>query len=438
MLAWPVILSRATQSVVGFTDALMVAPLGESALAATTTGAFDTFVLILFPMGTVFILQSFAAQLRGRGDLEAVRRYARYGLMVALSAGLVSVAMIPLVPRIVAMLGYEPAVAHDMAAYVAVRLLSVGAAIGIEAIGNWFGGLGNTRIAMIAGMVTMVANIAGNALLIQPRFGLPGYGVVGSAVASTVATYLGFATALVAYRRSRDASSDVGPFMRWDEFVRVLRFGAPNGMNWLMEFAAFAIFVNVVVGGLGTTALAAMNVVLQVNSVAFMPAFGLSSAGAILVGEAIGAGDLDVVPRIVRITTITASIWMTAMGLVYLVVPELILGWFATSDADPIRAVGASMLAMSIGWQLFDAIGISLGESLRAAGDTTFCMIVRVLLAWVLFVPVSLYVVRDLGMGTRGAMFAITGYLAALALVLSLRFLSGRWRSIELVPEALV
>lgn len=438
LLAWPVILSRATQSVVGFTDALMVAPLGESALAAATTGAFDTFVLILFPMGTVFILQSFAAQLRGRGDLEAVRRYARYGLAIAAISGVVAIGVIPVVPHVVGTLGYEPAVAREMSTYVSIRLAGVGAAIGIEAIGNWFGGLGNTRVAMFAGVVTMVTNIFGNWLLIEPRLGLPGYGVAGAALASTVATYFGFGVALAAYRRSRDGASDEGPFVRRDEFVRVLRFGAPNGMNWLMEFAAFAIFVNVIVGGLGTTALAAMNVVLQVNSVAFMPAFGLASAGAILVGESIGGGELDVVPRIVRITTITASVWMIAMGLVYLVAPDLILGWFATSESDPVRVVGASMLAMSIGWQLFDAIGITLGESLRAAGDTTFCMIARVLLAWAVFVPLSLYVVRDLGMGTRGAMLSITGYLAALAVVLSLRFLSGRWRSIELVPEALV
>src|SRR5262245_64915689 len=85
-LAWPVILARATQSVIGFCDALMVAPLGEEPLAAVTTGALNTFALIILPMGTAFILQSFTAQLRGRGELSAVKRYASYGLLLALLA----------------------------------------------------------------------------------------------------------------------------------------------------------------------------------------------------------------------------------------------------------------------------------------------------------------------------------------------------------------
>ncbi|MBI2892590.1 MAG: hypothetical protein HYY06_03495 [Deltaproteobacteria bacterium] len=83
-LAWPIVVARSTQAVVGFADALMVAPLGEEPLAAVTTGAMNAFALIILPLGTVFIIQSFAAQLRGRGELDAVRRYGWYGPSEAL------------------------------------------------------------------------------------------------------------------------------------------------------------------------------------------------------------------------------------------------------------------------------------------------------------------------------------------------------------------
>ncbi|HSY23322.1 MAG TPA: MATE family efflux transporter, partial [Polyangiaceae bacterium] len=73
-LAWPIVIARAAQSVIGFSDALMASPLGEESLAAVTTGAFNTFCLIILPMGTSTILQSFASQLRGKGELGAVRR----------------------------------------------------------------------------------------------------------------------------------------------------------------------------------------------------------------------------------------------------------------------------------------------------------------------------------------------------------------------------
>src|SRR5690606_41956536 len=82
-LAWPVILSRSAQSVISFSDALMTSPLGEDALAAATTGALNTFALMILPMGIVFIVQSFSAQLFGKDDLLGARRYGWYGLILA-------------------------------------------------------------------------------------------------------------------------------------------------------------------------------------------------------------------------------------------------------------------------------------------------------------------------------------------------------------------
>src|SRR5690242_15242898 len=103
-LAWPIVIARATQAIIGFTDALMVAPLGEDTLAAVTTGALDVLTFVMLPMGTVFILQSFAAQLRGRGDMEGVRRFAIYGLVFAAFAGVTAAAAIPFLPSVLRLL----------------------------------------------------------------------------------------------------------------------------------------------------------------------------------------------------------------------------------------------------------------------------------------------------------------------------------------------
>ncbi|HEV8549387.1 MAG TPA: MATE family efflux transporter, partial [Polyangiaceae bacterium] len=174
-------LARATQAVIGFTDALMVAPLGKEALAATTTGGLDAFAFIILPMGTVFIVQSFTAQLRGQGELVAARRYAYYGLAVALGAALIGLLAIPILPAALGLFGYEPRVHELICKNASIRLLSVGGAVATEALGNYYGGLGNTRVAMRAGLVAMVTNVALNWLLITPHWGLPGFGVVGSA-----------------------------------------------------------------------------------------------------------------------------------------------------------------------------------------------------------------------------------------------------------------
>jgi MATE family multidrug resistance protein len=438
-LAWPVVLARATQSVIGFCDALMVSPLGEEPLAAATTGAMNTFAFMILPMGVVFIVQSFASQLRGRGEVDALPRYAWYGLGLALLSGLFALPFLPYIPQLLAHLDYTPGVQRDMSAYLTIRLLSVAPVMGIEALGNWYGGLGNTRPAMLTSVLAMVINVLGCYVLITPHWGLPGYGVAGSAWAAVIATTLAFIAIFVGFLwdQRRQGKSPWPHGLKLGELWRMLRFGLPSGINWFLEFAAFILYLNAVVGHLGTTVLAAFNVVMQFNSVAFMPAFGLSTAGAIMVGEAIGRKRHDEVWPLVRLTGIVAMAWMGALGIVYVTLGKPLLAWFGASGQNPAHflELGALMLMMSALWQLFDAIGLTLSEALRAAGDTTFCMVLRFVIAWFVFVPLAWYFVIAQHGGVVSVMTAMIVYLALLAVGLGARFASGKWRNIDLVGK---
>jgi MATE family multidrug resistance protein len=259
--------------------------------------------------------------------------------------------------------------------------------------------------------------------------------VRGAALASGLATLAGLALLLVAFTvRQRELAGTAPLALRRAEFLRMLRFGVPNGLNWFMEISAFTLFLNIVVSRLGTPVLAALNAILQLNGIAFMPAFGLGSAGAVLVGQAIGRGDRDDVPRLLRMTLGRAMVWMVAVGLFYLLVPHAVIRLFASGPGgEEIARVGAGMLMMSAGWQVFDAFGITVGEALRAAGDTAWCMWARLVLAWALFMPLAWYAVNVRGGGALTAIGCIIVYTALLALVLVWRFRSGAWRRIELV-----
>lgn len=435
-LAGPIIISRASQTIVGLSDALMVAHLGAAALASVATGGLNAFTVLILPMGITFIVSSFASQLFGKGDLAGARRYGWYGLLVALATLAMSLLSLPLIDPVLSLLPYTDEVQHLMGAYMRVRLLSAGAAIGIEALANYYGGLGRTWPGMTANLVAMVFNVAGNWLLIDGRLGLPALGVAGAAWASTIATTIGF-TGFFLYFLG-EARPEARARLQLVEFGRMLRFGLPSGFNWLFEFGAFVFFANVVVGGLGTEALAAMNSVMSINSVSFMPAFGLASAGAILVGQAIGAGKKDEVPGVVKLTAFTALAWQGSVGLVFVLMPALLISFFAKGEgAQEMAKIGTGMLMISAAWQLFDAVANSVAESLRGAGDTLFPMLARVAIAWVFFVPGSYITVRHYGWGYVGATFWLVAYLGLLALMLFLRFQAGSWRRIELVEGQL-
>ena len=427
------ILARSSQAVIGLSDALMTAPLGQEALASVTTGAINVFTAVIMPMGLVFIVQSFAAQLTGRGDHGAARRYAHYGLILSAGAGVLAAAVIPWVSDLVALFDYEPAVAAGMADYLEIRLLAVGAIVGVEALGNWFGGLGKTRVHMNAGLLTMVVNVALNYLLIEGNLGAPALGIEGAALASALASVVGLLYLIAVFSRHR-AQEPTGR-LRWSELRRVIKFGLPNGVSWFFEFAAFAVYINVVVAHLGTAVLAAMMVVFNVNSLSFMPAFGIASSGAILAGQAIGAGHKERVPGVLWTTMRVAAVWQCSVGLAYLIFPATIMSLFAppgvTVDSELIQ-VGATMLALSAGWQLFDAIAMSLSESLRAAGDTAWPLWARIILAWLVFTPLSAIAVLVLDGGHVVAILCIIVYMLALGAVLGWRFVRGAWREIDL------
>ena len=433
-LAWPIVISRASQVVVGVCDALMVAHLGDASLAATTTGALDVFALLILPMGVAFIVSTFASQLFGKNDLAGARRYGYYGLALAVCAQLFCLGASFVTGPILNLLPYSPEVRDLVGAYVRIRFMSGGAAIGIEALGNYYGGIGNTRLPMQANVVAMVLNVVGCFVLIDGRFGAPAMGVRGSALAGALATTVAFAGLLARFLRDGRKTAAGAKRLSLREFGRMLRFGLPSGFNWFFEFMAFLFFVNVVVAGLGTTELAAMMTVFQVNSVAFMPAFGLASAGAILVGQAIGAGHKDAVPPIVRLTFLTSALWQAMVGITYVAMPGLVLAAFARAgDAGaPLRAAGTPLLMLSAAWLLFDALATTLAEALRAAGDTAFTLWARLVIAWVVFVPGSYLSVRKLGWTERGAVSWMVVYLALLAAVLVIRFRRGAWRRIDL------
>jgi MATE family multidrug resistance protein len=177
--------------------------------------------------------------------------------------------------------------------------------------------------------------------------------------------------------------------------------------------------------------------VIAVNSLAFMPAFGLASAGAILAGQAIGRGARgDVWPQM-KITLACTGAWMGAIGVIELLFPASVLSLFADRDS-PLVTIGAPMLAISALWQVFDAIGITVAETLRAAGDTTWTALVRLAIAWLVFAPSAYLVVKYTTGGATGAMACLVAYLAILAVALALRFRHGAWRRIELIEPDLV
>src|SRR5262245_42157657 len=107
-LAMPMVLARASQSVITFADAIQVKHLGKGAIAATATGGLNVLGFMILAMGTVFIVQSFVSQLAGRGDRAQAPRFAWYGVAIAVIAGAVALALVPTIRPALGLTGFSP------------------------------------------------------------------------------------------------------------------------------------------------------------------------------------------------------------------------------------------------------------------------------------------------------------------------------------------
>jgi len=428
-LALPIILLRATQAAITFADAIQVRHLGDRAIAATTGGGVNIAVLLLLPSGTVYMVQSFVAQLTGAGRQDEAPRFAWYGLAIAALAATIMIASIPLIGPVLAQTGYSPALRDEMNGYMSIRMWSVGAVLGAEVLGNWYGGLGNTRMQLLPGIITLVSAVFLNWMLIDGHLGAPAMGVDGAALASVLANVLGFGFLVVAFwRRWGGAPRARTRGLAMSELVRFVKLGLPHGVNWFLECAAFQIFVSVVLASLGDETLTAMNLVLVINSISYLPAFGIASAGAILAAQEIGRRDRDAVWPHVRAALVCSVTWMGGIGVIYAIFPGHVMSIFTSESSGQIVAIGTTMLLLAPVWQVTDAVFLTFCESLRAAGDTRWLALVRIGLAWLVLVPSAWLAVNRFGCGVLGAMLCMITYNVFSLTAVAWRFWSGAWR----------
>ena len=160
-------------------------------------------------------------------------------------------------------------------------------------------------------------------------------------------------------------------------FTRLLRYGAPNGLQFLLEVGAFTAFL-LLVGRLGALELTATNLAFNVNSLAFMPMMGLGIAASTLVGQRLGENRPDLAARSTWTTFVFSAVYMGSMALVYVTVPEVVLFAYGT-NADPeqfqrIRDMTALLMRFLAAFALFDAMNVIFCSAIKGAGDTRFVL----------------------------------------------------------------
>lgn len=431
-LAAPLVLTQILVTAMGVVDSVIVGRLGAAQLGAVGLGGMWVWTLTCFFVGTSTGVQTFVAQHHGAGRTNECGTWSWQGLAsVVPLAGVVGCLVLFFADSIIEVLAPSDSIAPLATGYMRARSFGIMGITAASSLAAFFRGIGDTRTPLIATLIANLANLFLDLGLVYGWYGMPRLGVVGAGLATSISEWIYFGAVAFIFLRpaitNRFNTRFHAPSL--DEIKRLWRTGVPIGGQWTIEMLAFAVFTTFV-ARLGDAPMAASHAFIQLLSLSFMQAVGISIATTTLVGRYIGAGQLEYVSRSLRSSMLLGSLLAAIIAALFMLVPELLLGLF-TTDPDVLR-YGRPLLMVGALYQFFDAIAIVSDGALRGAGDTRWPFVVRCLLSWVVFLPVAYLLAIPVGWGLTGAWLGGLAQIIALAVFLVLRFRSGAWRRIQI------
>jgi len=437
LLAWPVVVSTVSLTVMAAADTYFAGRIGTSEQAAVGFCSTLIWSLYSFFVGTLEIVQTFVAQHTGAGNPDRAARFGTAGLHAAVAFALLLLPLAFLGERPFLLLGIAPEMVAPAATYWLIRIAGTAPFFLSRSQEGYYRGIGDTTTPMIVAVVANLLNVVLDATSVLgfAPLGIPPLGVAGLAGATVAATTVQWlALAAVCERRRRRGLAAPSHLRRSapQDLRELIRVGAPAGVHWLFDIAAWTLFTIGIARQ--EAAQAATNVIaITLIRASFMPGFAVGTAAQTLVGQYLGARDPASAARAGWTSVRIACIYMSVLGAVFLLFGAEL---FALFTADPrVRTLGASVMRWAAIFQLGDAVQVVLSAALRGAGDTRFVMWVAAAAAWVVFVPLAWFLVEHRGMGVEGGWLAVVAWVTALAIPLVFRFRGAKWQRALAAPE---
>jgi len=432
LLAYPLVLTQMSITAMAVVDSAIVGRLGAAPLGAVGLGGMWIWTLASFFVGTSMAVQTFVAQLHGAGRGRECGAWSWQGLAsLAPLAALASVLVFVGADAIMVVLAPTESIAPLATGYMRARALGIVGITAAVTMSSFFRGLGDARTPLYATLTANVLNLVLDYGLVFGELGMPRLGVVGAGLATAIAEWVYFLFLAVIFLRPRLARSfDTRPQRpAWKEIKRLWYTGGPIGGQWVLEMLSFAVFTTLV-ARMGDAAMAASHAYVQLLSLSFMQATGISTATATLVGRYIGAQRYDFVARSFRSSIGLAAALGCLIAALFVGVPRTLLRIF--TDDPAVLEIGIPLLLVGAGYQFMDAMAIVTDGALRGAGDTRWPFVIRCVLSWVVFLPAAWLLAFPLRGGLTGAWLGGLVYIALLAALLYGRFRSGAWKGIRI------
>lgn len=438
----PLVISLSAIMVMEITDRIFLAGYSLDAIAAVTPAGILAFLFLAFFAGLVNYTNVFVAQYVGSGNLQRVGAAVWQAIYCAIGATLLLILIAGQAETLFRWGGHAPHIQELGVIYFKILVWGGGIHVLGASFASFFTGRGLTRPVMLVNLTGMILNIPLNYMLINGIWCFPELGIAGAGLATVAAwCVITLLLGLLLFTREHNHLFGIWRGKALDIVLmrRLLRYGIPGALQFCLDVLAFVFFIWMV-GRIGTLELAVTNIVMSVNSLAFMPMMGISLGTSTLVGQALGRQDVAEATAIVRTTIWLAIGYSALLTVVFVGFPHLVLDIFRprnlpVTEYEAILQHGSLLLKLVAIFIFFDAQYLVYVGALKGAGDTRFIMLsIGLTSLLVMILPVVLGV-TIYGAGLYFCWICVTVFIFCLFAITRHRYHKGHWQKMRVIEN---
>lgn len=426
LLAIPMILELSLESVFAVVDMFFVGKLGQNAIA--TVGLTESVITLLYSIAIGLSTAATAIVARRIGEknpMDAAHAGAQSLIVALIATVVISTCGMIFAPDILGLMGASKEVVHDGAIFTRIMF---GGSLGIMMlflINGIFRGAGDAAMAMRSLWIASIINI-----ILCPIF-IHFFGLKGAAIA----TVIGRSTGVIYQCYHLFKGSGILKFdrenFRFDSAVikSIIKLAWPATLQFIIASGSWIILARIVAQTGGTTASAGYQIAIR-NVVFFiLPAWGLSNAAATLVGQNLGAKQVERAEKSVFLTAKYNAIFMSFVMLLFVFFSYPIIHVFTHDEA--VIAFGSRALKIIGTGYIFYGIAMVMTQALNGAGDTRTPTVINFVCFWLFQVPLAYYLSEGLGLHSTGAFIAIPTAETLIAIIAWFYFRRGKWKEVK-------
>lgn len=426
LLAIPMILELSLESVFALVDIYFVSKLGQNAIA--TVGLTESVITIIYSIsiGLSTAATAIVARRIGEKNPEAAAHAGAQSLIIALIVTIVvSLAGVVFAPDILTLMGASNEVVAEGAVFTRIMFGGSAAIILLFLINGIFRGAGDAAMAMKSLWIASIINIILCPILIHY------FGLKGAAIATVIGRSSGVAYQCYHLFKGSGILRFKMHHFRIDKVLirSIINIGWPATFQFIIASGSWIILARLVAETGGTSASAGYQIAIR-NVVFFiLPAWGLSNAAATLVGQNLGAGQIDRAEKSVMLTTKYNAIFMSFVMILFLFFSPPIISFFTTDET--VIAYGVQSLQIIGSAYIFYGISMVMMQALNGAGDTRTPTIINFACFWMFQIPLAYFLAYGTNLNVSGVFIAIPVAETLIAVVAWYYFKKGKWKEVK-------